>query len=54
MEATQEIYDILIMSFNSKLKEKQFIGFSSVDKNTDVNEAVGLYNNFDKYIEPFK
>jgi len=54
MEAEKEIYDILIISFNSKLEEKWFVGFGNVNKDTDVNDALDLYNNFNNYIEPFK
>lgn len=47
-------YDILIISFNYKLSEKHFIGFNKINKNSDVNESLVYYENFNNYIEPFK
>jgi len=54
MEITKEFYDILIIKFNSKLSEKHFIGFNKVNKESDVNQAVDSYNDFNNYIEPLK
>ena len=47
-------YDVLIISFNYKLSEKYFIGFNKVNKNSDINEALLSYEDFNNYIEPFK
>lgn len=47
-------YDILIISSNYKLSEKHFVGFNKVNKNSDVNEALDSYGDFNNYIEPFK
>ena len=54
MEITKEFYDILLIKFNDKLTEKHFVGFSKVNRESDVNQAIDSYNDFDNYIEPLK
>ena len=46
--------DVIIIKFNSKLSEKHFVGFNKVNVETDVNDAVSSYNDFNGYIELFK
>lgn len=47
-------YDVLIISFNSKLSEKHFVGFSKVNEKLELNEAIVSYKDFNNHIEPFK
>ena len=53
-ENQNNLFDILVLKFNSKLKEMHFIGFSEVDVDSSVNEAIDFLNDFNNNIELLK